>query len=381
MSIFQVGKSSYFSGLYPKNNSALFAKPQKTPAVNKNALFHQLETLMSSKNSMSNEELKESVEEKKRLLRAIRTENNNPSTPQTNQIPSYLDVKTDNNTKNTPKKKINYDAKAISSAISQAKTSSSAGQVLIKARRKILELKRALVRGDSDKDEVMVAINHAKQMERIAKKKKHHLELEEMVEHTQKMDENLDPEKGKNSDSSGFSNTDFIELTKDKIDEAINRITEEGRSNSLSEDMTDYSEEITYISDEMISDFSEEIVDVSEEMFSQFTNDMTDFSEEMSALTEEALERLNETMELLENLEVVDPHMSKEDLKKLKIKHRNSEEKALVKADMDYLKDMLTLTMGKTSSPISSISGTASAPMVASAPAPSPAPAFVDISV
>ncbi len=46
-------------------------------------------------------------------------------------------------------------------------------------------------------------------------------------------------------------------------------------------------------------------------------------------------------MEMLESMEIVDPHMSKEDLEDLKRKHRASEDKAIMKANMDYLKDMI----------------------------------------
>ena len=56
---------------------------------------------------------------------------------------------------------------------------------------------------------------------------------------------------------------------------------------------------------------------------------------------EDLLEALEEQMEQLECMEVVDPHMSEEDLKELKRKHRAAEDKAMMKADMDYLKGMI----------------------------------------
>ena len=46
-------------------------------------------------------------------------------------------------------------------------------------------------------------------------------------------------------------------------------------------------------------------------------------------------------------MEVVDPHMSKEDFEDLKRKHRASENKAIVKANMEYLKDMIKHELGK----------------------------------
>ena len=59
-------------------------------------------------------------------------------------------------------------------------------------------------------------------------------------------------------------------------------------------------------------------------------------------------------MEMLENMEMIDPHMTKEDLDELKRKHRASEQKAMMKADMDYLKGMIKLnSAGKGMSSVS----------------------------
>ena len=55
-------------------------------------------------------------------------------------------------------------------------------------------------------------------------------------------------------------------------------------------------------------------------------------------------------MELMETMEVVDPHMSKADLEDLKRKHRASEDKAIMKANMEYLKDMIKHELTKNAS-------------------------------
>ncbi|MBQ3798505.1 MAG: hypothetical protein II842_19880, partial [Butyrivibrio sp.] len=65
---------------------------------------------------------------------------------------------------------------------------------------------------------------------------------------------------------------------------------------------------------------------------------------------EEELKQLEEAMEMLETMEVVNPHMSKEDLEELKRKHRASEDKAIMKANMEYLKDMIKHELGKNAS-------------------------------
>ena len=56
---------------------------------------------------------------------------------------------------------------------------------------------------------------------------------------------------------------------------------------------------------------------------------------------------LEEAMNMAELMEVVDPHMSKEDYENLKRKHRASEERAIMKADMDYLKAVIKMNMDK----------------------------------
>ena len=62
---------------------------------------------------------------------------------------------------------------------------------------------------------------------------------------------------------------------------------------------------------------------------------------------EEEIEKLEDAMDQLELMEVVDPHMSEEDLEELKRKHRLAEQKAIMKADMDYLKGVIKLQMQK----------------------------------
>ena len=58
-------------------------------------------------------------------------------------------------------------------------------------------------------------------------------------------------------------------------------------------------------------------------------------------IMEEELEQLEEAMEMLEDMEMLDPHMTEDELKELKLKHRMAESKAMLKADMDYLKGMI----------------------------------------
>ena len=116
-------------------------------------------------------------------------------------------------TKNTTLalKKLKYQFKNISSKILRSKTSQAAKQAAGQARREVLRLKRQKQSGNYDDEEIEAAINHAKAMERVAKKKAKHLEEEEMAkaargiwqgekvctdeeERTSDTDQNTDPE-------------------------------------------------------------------------------------------------------------------------------------------------------------------------------------------
>ena len=113
--------------------------------------------------------------------------------------------------------------------------------------------------------------------------------------------------------------------------------------------------------EEALSQIEESGADVSDEM-------MADLNKMISEFGEEELEELEETMEMLEDMEVVDPHMSKEDFEDLKRKHRASENKAIVKANMEYLKDMIKHELGKAGS-IPGMGGGQSASAVVGGPA------------
>ena len=67
---------------------------------------------------------------------------------------------------------------------------------------------------------------------------------------------------------------------------------------------------------------------------------MDGLNELLDEFAGEQLQMLEDMQEQLALMETVDPNMSKEDLDEMKMKHRQSERKEIVKADMDYLKDM-----------------------------------------
>jgi len=212
------------------------------------------------------------------------------------------------------KKRYTYNSREIATKIQRAKTSSGAGLALIAAKRKVLEVKRKISAGDGDAEELQLALTHARRMEMVARKKKHHLELEEMAQTTGERDERLKQQEEAVSDMKNA----MIAAEEEKIMEQEDAIFEE-RDVQISEAVEEFKESGQEISDEMLADLNA--------MISEFGEDM--------------LEELEEAMEMLESMEIIDPHMSKEDLEELKRKHRASEQKEMVKADMDYLKGMI----------------------------------------
>lgn len=211
-----------------------------------------------------------------------------------------------------------YNGKQVENKIRSAKTSMSAGQAVLTAKRKVQELKRKLNTGDGDPDDLHLALVHAERMEAVARKKKHHLELEELAKVTMERDEQ------KNR----------AEETADSIRGALMQLTEEeiaAKEDEIWEERLRRLDEIT----EQASEGA-----LSENAKDQMIKDLADFGEEM-------LQQLEEAMALVEGMEVIDPHMDEQELKELKRKHRNQEEKAMVKADMDYLKEMIKRQLQK----------------------------------
>ncbi len=212
------------------------------------------------------------------------------------------------------KKPVRYNYKEVAGRILRAKTPVSAGQALLAAKRKVVEMKRKIASKEGDPDELQFALTHAKRMEIVARKKKHHLELEELAEHTQEQDER----------------TETSEEAAEGVKDAL--ISEEEEKLSQRED------EILEEREDILAEAEEE--GGTEEM-------LAELNEMLSEYGEETLKELEEAMELMESLEFMDPHMSEEELKELKRKHRNAENKAIVKADMDYLKDMIRHQLAK----------------------------------
>ncbi len=180
------------------------------------------------------------------------------------------------------------------------------------ARRKLVNLKGKAATGKVDTEEVQAAIIHATRMVIAAKQKKKNPEQESMCEIVSKRDELIKEQE----DIDRLRNSD-IYAEEEKLMEQEDRLFEERQ--------------------EAVDRFVEELAEGMEEMSDETLAKM---NEELAALGDDILEKLEEQMNVLSELEVLDPHMTEDKLEEVKRKHRSAEERAILKANMDYIKTM-----------------------------------------
>lgn len=202
------------------------------------------------------------------------------------------------------KKKLKYSFKKISSKIISSKTSTAAREAVSQAKREVEKLKKAARTGKYDPEEIQAALDHAKAMERIARKKVKHLEEEEMARRCSQ---------GSGGGNTPAVDTEGLDDKKDPVREEIDGIRKEMK------EIDDRAENEEYIESENVTN---EMIDT-----------ITDGMEEML----DAIEELNDLLnELTQNVTDMDP----EDIRSMEIKHRNKEMKEITKADAEYLKAM-----------------------------------------
>ena len=304
-SIYGISAQSQMFSFYQKNTSSPFGKAQK----------NTVETTPTTE-----------VQRLREMIRNMnRTQNENPyaafSENRANGF-SPLSGTAKSEEEEELQKLSKYNYKDVSNKILRAKTALSAGQAVISAKRKVVEVKRKISTGDGDPEELQIALTHAKRMEIAAKKKKRHLELEEMVVTVQKRDERLEQMEEAASDIQ----SNVLDVAQEELTKQEDAIFDERKA----------------MLDEIMKQQEEQIEEISEE-------EMAELNEMIAEFGEEELKELQETMELLDSMEILNPHMSKEDLEELKRKHRNEEYKAILKAEMDYLKDMIKYIQEKSS--------------------------------
>lgn len=198
-------------------------------------------------------------------------------------------------------KHVRYQAKAISGQIVRSKTSANCRQVVGKARREVVRLKRLRQNENYDAEELQSAITHAQAMERIAKKKLNHLLQEEMV-HVEE------------ETPSG----------KDEI------ASEEAYRMRETVDAEESEDGLEWAGEEWAEDIGDEFPE----------NEWTS-GNELAQLSEELLEEMQSWMEEMDLTELLGPpstEMNEADFKEYQRKHRLAELKELAKADGEYLK-------------------------------------------
>ena len=248
------------------------------------------------------------------------------------------------------KKKLQYNFKKISSQIVRSKNSVSARKAVQAARREVARLKRLKGSGEYDDEELQLAIDHAKSMEKVAKKKVNHLEQEEMIERAhngygaaleeiqekkeEKPEENDEITDEELSEDSGEEYQDFDSL--EVADEEYFGQEFENLQYELQQEIEQAQYEMQLQMQELAEMLSENGEYVAEASEDSMTEMMDEFSEEMSEMMEDmGLDELAQTMY------APDPNMSEDDLKILKIKHRTKELKEIAEADKEYLKGIM----------------------------------------
>lgn len=214
-------------------------------------------------------------------------------------------------------KKLKYHFKSISSRILRSKTSQAARQAAGQARREILRLKRQKQSGNYDSEEIDAAINHAKVMERVAKKKAKHLEEEELakaaggIRQGEKVCVDEEPREAREPET-------------DKDVEDAEKMAEDGYDTASDEEAYGYPamDELLLQTGDLVAAMS----DFTSETMQELSDSMRDMMEEMG------MDELSDTM--LSVRKDMDPA----DLKMMKIKHRNKEMKEIARADAEYLK-------------------------------------------
>ena len=214
------------------------------------------------------------------------------------------------------KKRLNYNFKTMSTQIMQAKTSGNARQVAAKARRQTAMLQMNIRNDDYDQEDLTRAINHAKSLERVARKRMKHLSQEEAI---------------KNKENP------YLSEVEDAVEEAL----------ATEIDV----EELVRLSEEELKQMMRELEDAMKELEAQ------DYSEAGNLENEEQLS------------EIVADEMDAMDLEQLKKKHRSEELREIMEADMRYLKALFQkLTREKqgagSSSGSSNNSGSSNSPNV-----------------
>lgn len=193
------------------------------------------------------------------------------------------------------KKRLPYSFKEISTRLLKTKKSGNAQRVLLSAKQKVASLRLMYKGGVYDDDEVFAALLHAQAIARVAKKRVKHLEEEERAEK-------------KVGEDGSLCEADLEEKTEEATTKQIQK--EEREQIKAKYDMQRM---------QKLMEQYERMMQEAMKELEQLDN-MDEFSEEMGIDGEISLDS--------------------EDLELMKKKHRADEMRAIMEADMKYLKFM-----------------------------------------
>ena len=193
------------------------------------------------------------------------------------------------------KKRFPYNHKEISAQLMRTKTPGEASRVAARARRRVAQLLRSKKNSEYDEAEIEAALLHAEQMERVAVKRKKHLEIEEQAARG-------------------------IEQTKTEA-----MMEQEEESGAVEETAGTEGADETGTEEELLNGMSEEDIE----------QILRELEQEMEAI-EESADDFAESMD--EMSEALSGDMEPADLEEMKKKHRADEQRDIIRADMKYLK-------------------------------------------
>lgn len=147
------------------------------------------------------------------------------------------------------RKKLGYNYKRVSAHILSAKTPLFAGKAVREARTAVVGLLMKEMSGDYDSRELDSALEHARKMERIAKKRKKHMEEEERAKQTGSClveedvetaeDKKAEKEQEKNREKQSRENTKRLEEMAKELERMMKE--SERELQELSQELTDAS--------------------------------------------------------------------------------------------------------------------------------------------
>ena len=225
-------------------------------------------------------------------------------------------------------KKLNYNFKEVSSFLMKAKTSGSARRAVAMAQRKVIMLRKKLKKGEYNDQEVESALEHAKAIERAAKKHLKNLQKEERTKRRMQSEE-LEDE---------FFSEDKEKSYGDILQEAMR---DSGESGSLADGVQNMVQDA--MAHGMPDSFEEQIAYGQEQLERLTELVQQGVQETMEELLDDTVESVlvsgKGTFEMTEeSLEIIPLKPEPEEFETKKKKHRSDVMRDIVEADNKYLK-------------------------------------------